>query len=529
MKKAKWAGQGAGVIFATSLLLTGCDSKDPAQAAEISALKSEVEQLKKENNDLKLEQAGSAGHLKELAATRTRALDAEKALSDLREQVLADKEAQLAELRNRPTEPPASSFGTRIDGTTPESPLAGDPSETAQNDAPTPSDDDTAKKDEDDESTAKRSGDDVPDVGSDSRVKSTTDKDKDKDDEKTAKRKPAIPLPPAVAAKADEVAKTVMPVVVLIEGDNGVGSGFFVRQGDKTYLYTAAHVLSGNNKLTVKTHDGKKFTKFGAFEVANGYDLVRIQMEEEIAEAATLSDSSAIAMNRHVFAVGNSGGGGVLTVLKGSVTGLGPSEFELDAEIIQGNSGGPVFDIETGKVMGVVTHAIAARQDIWAAETRFADVRRFAGRLDGEIRWHPMPITTFLNERRQIDELDRSTRLLYAISMLRPTTYGLRMDTTVKSGVTASQIFYENQDLPAVRDLMQMNNQLAARGINLSERDLIKKYTSFYQQILSTAQRQSKAFNPTGYSPYHRPEGDLSVKWRAEAEKAVANQIERMR
>lgn len=505
MKKAKWAGQGAGAIFAISLLLTGCDSKDPAQAAEISALKAEVEELKKENNDLRLDKAGSAGHLKELADTRTRALDAEKALSDLRHQILTEKEAQIAELRNRPATPVEPPVVAVVPETPPSNVGSGFGDGAAE--------------------------DDLPDVGSAARSKPTNDKDKDDEkEEKTAKRKtPAIPIPPAIAAKADEVAKTVMPVVVLIEGDNGVGSGFFVRDGEKTYLYTAAHVLSGNNKLTVKTHDGKKFTKFGAFEVAHGYDLVRIQMAEEIANAATLCDSTAIAMNRHVFAVGNSGGGGVLTVLKGSVTGLGPSEFELDAEIIQGNSGGPVFDIESGKVMGVVTHAIAAREDIWAAETRFADVRRFAGRLDGEIRWHPMPITTFLTERRQIDELDRSTRLLYAISMLRPTTYGLRMDTTVKSGVTASQIFYENQDLPAVRDLMQMNNQLASRGVNLSERDLIKKYTSFYQAILSTAQRQSKAFNPTGYSPYHRAEGDLSVKWRAEAEKAVAAQIERMR
>jgi serine protease Do len=333
---------------------------------------------------------------------------------------------------------------------------------------------------------------------------------------------------PAPAVPIKEMAKRVLPSVVVIEGDASSGSGFILREGEKTYLYTAAHVLSGNSKLTAQTSDGTQYVKFGGFELAEGYDMARLEIEGEVADAAKLADPSALAIKRRIFAVGNSGGSGVLTVLDGEVTGLGPSEFELSSEIIKGNSGGPVFDAESGDVMGLVTRAMAARDDIWSSDTRFTQIRRFAGRLDGTITWKRMPIGSFLNERKQIDEIDRGTKLLFALSMLRPTTAGLRMDTKIKEGVTAMQIFNENQDQQAVKDLIEMNGTLGARGMTLSERDLVKKFMSFYQQILSHGQRQTKSFNPAGFSSYHRKEAELTVKWRQDAERAVVAQLANM-
>lgn len=340
--------------------------------------------------------------------------------------------------------------------------------------------------------------------------------------EKVRASRPAPPVP------IKEIAKRVMPSVVVIEGDASSGSGFILREGEKHYLYTAAHVLSGNSKLTAKSSDGTQYSKFGAFELAEDYDMARLEIDGEVIEAATLVDSSALAIKRRIFAVGNSGGGGVLTVLEGEVTGVGPSEFELSAEIIKGNSGGPVFDADSGEVMGLVTRAMAARDDIWSSDTRFTQIRRFAGRLDGTIKWKKMPIGSFLNERKQIDEIDRGTKLLFALSMLTPTTAGLRMDTKIKDGVTAIQIFNENKDQQAVKDLIEMNGSLGSRGMALSERDLVKKFISFYQQILANGQRQTKTFNPAAFSSYHRKEAELTVKWRQEAEKAVVSQLANM-
>jgi serine protease Do len=340
--------------------------------------------------------------------------------------------------------------------------------------------------------------------------------------EKVRASRPAPPVP------VQEIAKRVMPSVVVIEGDASSGSGFILREGEKHYLYTAAHVLSGNSKLTARSSDGTQYSKFGAFELAEDYDMARLEIDGEVIEAATLGDSSALAMNRRIFAVGNSGGSGVLTVLEGEVTGVGASEFELSAEIIKGNSGGPVFDAESGGVLGLVTRAMAARDDIWSSDTRFAQIRRFAGRLDGTIKWNKMPIGSFLNERKQIDEIDRGTKLLFALSMLRPTTAGLRMDTKIKEGVTAMQIFNENQDQQAVKNLIEMNSTLGARGLALSERDLVKKFVSFYQQILSHGQRQTKTFNPAAFSSFHRKEAELTVKWRRDAERAVEAQLTNM-
>ncbi|MGC4017040.1 MAG: trypsin-like peptidase domain-containing protein [Luteolibacter sp.] len=119
------------------------------------------------------------------------------------------------------------------------------------------------------------------------------------------------------------LANRLLASVVIIKGDQSEGSGFFARQGGKTYLYTAAHVLSGNSKLDVRTTDGRVFTKFGAFEVAEAADMVRFTMLEEPPSAPPEVATEGTKVGHPVFAIGNSGGGGVLTILDGTVTGVG--------------------------------------------------------------------------------------------------------------------------------------------------------------------------------------------------------------
>lgn len=551
MKTAKPTVVGTMGVMAASLLVTACDKPRPEDAARIRVLQKEVEELqrdkipRRELEELKAENQTLRINLQQMEANRERARAAERELAELQVQLSSAKEKRSESGADSVTKARESALGQTIPSLTcadgevyqnvtirsitdhqvkirHEGGMATLRAETVPiewvtrfNLTPEPAPEEPAPT----PASAEKSLASTP--------APTTAAGKAIAPEMPA---PTAAVSPASAAPAanDETARKVMPVVVIIEGDVSTGSGFLVRQGISTYLYTAAHVLSGNNRLTVKTSDGRKFTKFGVFEVADGYDLARLELTEEIESAATLSDSSPLVIGHPVFAIGNSGGGGVLTVLKGAVTGVGPAEFEVDATIIQGNSGGPVFDATTGKVMGVVTRALAAREDIWAAETRFSGVRRFAGRLDGRIRWHRIAIGSFLAERRQMDEMDRGTRLLFALSMLRPTVSGLRMNTAIKEGVTAVQVFGENKDQQAVKDLVDMNTVLQSRGVNLSERDLLKKFANFYRQILWNAQKQSKAFAPVDFSPYHRKEAEQSVKWRANAEAAVNSQLDNM-
>ncbi len=329
-------------------------------------------------------------------------------------------------------------------------------------------------------------------------------------------------------SELDEIGRRQMSAVVLIKGDLSVGTGFFVNHDGLTYLYTAAHVLNGNTKLEIKSTSGRVFTKFGSFEAADGKDLVRLGVNEDVPATVSICAPGAIALGKPLFAIGNSGGGDVLTVLSGSVTGVGTSEFEVDASIIQGNSGGPVFGSADGRVMGVVTRGMAARTDVWAEGTRFGAVRRFACRVDGEIKWQAGTLSGFLGESKAINDLNRVTRLLYALSQLRAQTNGLRTSSSFGGGYTVLKILTENQDMAAVKSLVEMNTALASSKMKVSDRDLLKRYASYYQTILSAALRQSGSFQPEQFSTFNREDARLCLKWRSTAEAEIKGVLESM-
>lgn len=321
------------------------------------------------------------------------------------------------------------------------------------------------------------------------------------------------------------LANRLLASVVIIKGDQSEGTGFFARQDGKTYLYTAAHVLSGNSKLDVRTIAGRTYTKFGNFEVAEAADMVRFTMQEEVPPPVPELAVEGTKVGHQVFAIGNSGGGGVLTVLDGTVTGLGPSQIETSAAVIQGNSGGPLFTAPEGRALGIITHLIAARTDVWAAATPFADVRRFAARLDGNVKWKTVPIATFLDERRRIEEVNNSTRLLLALSTLHPTTAGLRAGG--ESGkIDALGILQQNRTRPSVKALLEMNTSLAGNRMRQSDRDLIKKFSGFYEAIFSESKRQTAAFDPERFGPYHRELAKESLEWSKAAQTLISDVIE---
>ena len=155
---------------------------------------------------------------------------------------------------------------------------------------------------------------------------------------------PANPSPIAPASQMTDA-------IILIEGDKSRGTGFMVRQDGKHYLYTAAHVFSGNSRLTASNTAGRKFTKFGNLEVADGADLVRLQvLEENPGAMLPVKSANGVTVGSEIIALGDGGGAGIVSELKGKIVGLSAESVEVDAGIIQGNSGGPVILAATGEV-----------------------------------------------------------------------------------------------------------------------------------------------------------------------------------
>lgn len=160
--------------------------------------------------------------------------------------------------------------------------------------------------------------------------------------------------------------------VVIIESDLGTGTGFFVTQRGRTYLYTNLHVIGDMRGLTVTDSQGKP-VELGPLEVSASADLARFA----VARRPALVFADTVVLDSDVRAYGNSAGGGVITVERGKVLGIAGHQFETSAKIQRGNSGGPIVD-QGDNVVGVSTYATPPFNDALARGTRYAEVRRYA-------------------------------------------------------------------------------------------------------------------------------------------------------
>lgn len=136
----------------------------------------------------------------------------------------------------------------------------------------------------------------------------------------------------------------------------GLGSGF-VLPGN--LVVTNRHVVEEPRAVTVNTWDGRSL-RAEVTGIAVDSDLAILQLADVVdLPVADLRDK-AVAVGEAVIAVGYPGGGPA-TVSTGEVVALVEGELldepadviRVDAEIRQGNSGGPLLD-EDGRVIGVV-------------------------------------------------------------------------------------------------------------------------------------------------------------------------------
>jgi putative serine protease PepD len=193
------------------------------------------------------------------------------------------------------------------------------------------------------------------------------------------KATPAVSLAPATPVPASgslaelqaayvNAVKKVLPSVVQIETDNGLGSGVvFDRNGD---IVTNDHVVSGATSFTVTLAGGQKSqaSLVGSFPQD---DLAVIRISGQSVTPATFADSSTLQVGDIAIAAGNPLGlrssvtSGIVsavgrTVSEGNGVTL-PDAIQTSAEINPGNSGGALVDI-AGDVIGIPTLVAADPQ-----------------------------------------------------------------------------------------------------------------------------------------------------------------------
>lgn len=144
--------------------------------------------------------------------------------------------------------------------------------------------------------------------------------------------------------------------------ESGAGSGVIISSDG--YILTCAHVVEGASQITVTIGDQDyPATLVGADSTS---DIAVVKIEAEGLTAATVGDSSALAVGEQVVAVGNPLGQLGGTVTDGIVSALNRSVsiqnsgavntmslVQMSASVSPGNSGGGLFNM-AGELIGIV-------------------------------------------------------------------------------------------------------------------------------------------------------------------------------
>ena len=213
--------------------------------------------------------------------------------------------------------------------------------------------------------------------------------------------------------------------VVVIKGDRGEGTGFLARTKDGPAVITNLHVIDANPHLRILTTTGAEIAVL-SLKGASDRDLAMFMIQDNHYNYLDLADDVAGTARKGDATItpGNSEGGEVVLDTKGGLQGIGPDRVEITNPIYHGNSGGPVFDLTTGKVIGVVsfgapTHPTDELDKASAASANSAisgAMRYFALRVDTVPAWETYDQTRFLAEStflRNFEEINRCLDSLF--------------------------------------------------------------------------------------------------------------------
>jgi hypothetical protein len=338
-------------------------------------------------------------------------------------------------------------------------------------------------------------------------------------EELTAKLAAATMTSPSSAASGGgastgaEISKAVEQSFVSIQGDLASGGGFLAADGDKVYLYTAASILSGNQKLTIRTSGGQALTKFGALELSEGVDIARMQVMDEVShKMEVIAAGTEIPAAVQVMALGMAKGSTVVSVEKAGIMGVDGAALQIDNTYLQSAPGGPVIHAISGKVLGVIGRVVAAPKGLWKEEYASGESQQFVVRLNKEMVWTETKIGTFLAESKRLRDFDEVSRLACALAALQLMESVPSLDGMVNgSSTSVQQVFAQHKDKPLVQALEKWKTDGSGKKLVMSEADVKKKWRGLLSEGLSMAQRGAAEMKAEQFTWYHRAWAESSI------------------
>lgn len=208
-------------------------------------------------------------------------------------------------------------------------------------------------------------------------------------------RNNAILADPQEEARAAALLRDYRGDLVFVNGKLAVASGFIAQYKSRKFFITSAHVLAGNGLLSLEMLDRTPIqVQSAATLAAMGHDLIAVPATAAGKGIPTEENvDTDIEVGDPVVVFGNSQGAGVVNPLVGKVVGIGPRTVEVSAQFEPGNSGGPIIQLRSGKVIGVATYYSSIEKLSGEQATR-----RFGYRLDTVAAWQHIDLKRFQYE-----------------------------------------------------------------------------------------------------------------------------------
>lgn len=247
--------------------------------------------------------------------------------------------------------------------------------------------------------------------------------------------------------------------VFTVATKEGRGTAFLLQHENKVWLYTNIHVIGAADSLEFTNTKGERL-QTSSFQIATDRDLARFEVEYD----GGLKAAPGIKFGDKITVLGNSRGSGHISKDSGKIVAISVDEVEVDADIVAGNSGGPILN-EANEVVGVSSYVTFSDFfDPTIAGTRFVKPRRFGLRVDSKISFKKISAEAFQqahstyleavttnNEAIQtIYAVNQNPNLLIPIGKFQDSRIdraARRYNRRVKSGLTYKDIFDLYDDL----------------------------------------------------------------------------------
>jgi len=339
---------------------------------------------------------------------------------------------------------------------------------------------------------------------------------------------PATNGPPASpSAAAGTLNNAQAAAIVLVKGDNGEGTGFLVQMPDGPAVITNIHVAADNPNIKVTTNDGRQIPIL-AYNGAADRDLMKLTIKDDhysYLDLATDVDS-LVHVDDDVITPGNSEGGEVMLNTDGTVRGVGPQLVEFSNPIFHGNSGGPVVQVISGKVIAVVEGARRTnptdaldRASLANSKSAIAGSMRYFGlRIDTVPKWETYNLNQFLAESIFFHNFHETSRSID--SVLNGTRYE-RANVPVSNGDEdyPSSHYYMRND--RIKALMDDYHQRTADYDKSQQMDAGRELVSDLQDIANADMDVIQ--RPGNFYGYDQTRAKMEIEYRNALKKELDN------